>query len=109
MSYRKFLACSLLLLSAGFALNGCTSGQGNSGSGAQLSTITAAKKPTSTDLFYNATIQPITIDNIVSPADGTVTKINFNYGGFVTKGTTVITINASKLQEDFMSAVTAFL
>src|SRR3989338_5140242 len=107
MTYGKPLVFFLLFLLIGFALNSCKDQASSSGS--QIKTITAAKQPTSTDLFYNATIQPIKIDNIVSPTDGTVTKINFNYGGVVKSGTTIITITASKLQEDFMSAVTSFL
>src|SRR3989338_2817956 len=75
----------------------------------QTEIITAQKKSVITNLFYSGILQPITVDNVTSPADGVVRKINFVYGAKVKKGNVLIILVATKLQDDLRSAITAFL
>lgn len=105
MKYGKLF---FLLIIASMMLTAC-SDKTSKTSAAVQNTITASKQATSTDFYYNATIQPISVENVVSPADGIVKKIDFTYGGFVKNGATLVVIDASKLQENFLSAVTTFL
>lgn len=75
----------------------------------QVKTITATLRAVPTELFYSGTISPIEVQTITSPADGTVTKLNFKYGEIVLAGKLLMTISSTKLQQDYRTALTDFL
>lgn len=75
----------------------------------QMTTITAKLQSVPTNLFYSGTINPITVNTVICPADGTVTSINFKYGQIVQGGTLLMTVSSTKLQQDYRQALTDFL
>ncbi|MDF1796954.1 MAG: HlyD family efflux transporter periplasmic adaptor subunit [Coxiellaceae bacterium] len=72
--------------------------------------IVAAKKlPSSTHLYYNGTIAPIKTIAAISPADGRVAQLFFDYGGRIEKGQKLVSIDSQDLSEKFRTAISDFL
>lgn len=71
--------------------------------------IVAKMETPVTKLFFSGTLQPITTIPVVSPIDGRVEKIEFEYGSSVTKGKRLLTLNSTQLAEQFQQAVSDFL
>ena len=63
-------------------------------------TAVATMKTVPTELFYNGTVSPIDINNVSSPADGTIQQIHFKYGQKVKSGDLLLVISSSKLQDE---------
>ena len=72
-------------------------------------TVVAEKRSTSTHLFYNGTIAPIKTISALSPADGRVASMNFEYGGQIKSGQLLVTVDSQALAEKFRSAISDFL
>lgn len=71
--------------------------------------VTAVKRATSTHLYYNGTIAPIKTISAVSPVDGRIASINFEYGAQIKSGQTLVTIDSQDLADKFRSAISDYL
>lgn len=60
-------------------------------------------------LHFTGTIQPIHESSITSPADGTIDAVHYHYGQWVSKNTTVFTLNSPELQKLYHDTVTEYL
>lgn len=69
----------------------------------------AAAKPTTNTLFYAGVIQPLKTVAVVSPVDGIVDNIFFNYGAEVPAGKLLFTISSEKFQSDYRAALTQYI
>jgi HlyD family secretion protein len=104
----------LLFLWCGLALGilVCVSGchkQQKTGTTASASVITAQAKATVTALHFNGPLGPLSSQSILSPLEGRVTQVLFEYGQQINKGQAVITMDASKLAEEYRKTVSDFL
>ncbi|MDF1655641.1 MAG: HlyD family efflux transporter periplasmic adaptor subunit [Coxiellaceae bacterium] len=71
--------------------------------------VVAKKLPSSTHLFYNGTIAPIKTIAAISPADGRVANVFFDYGGRIEKGQKLLSIDSQDLSDKFRTAISDFL
>ena len=60
-------------------------------------------------LHYSGAVEPIASHAVISPVDGRVAKINFEYGRDVKKGVVIVNLNSDSLAEDFKKAVNDYL
>lgn len=72
-------------------------------------TIIAEAKPLTTTLHFKGTLAPIESQSVLSPTDGRITQIFFNYGQQIEKGQKLVAIDATKLSEEYRKTVTDFL
>ncbi len=76
---------------------------------AEVKTVTAKLKSVSTDLHFTGNIGPLSSQSVLSPLDGRVSEVLFNYGQQIQKDQPLISLDATKLSEDYRKAVTDFL
>jgi HlyD family secretion protein len=62
-----------------------------------------------TQLHFNGTLAPLSIQSVLSPLDGRVTQVLFEYGQHITKGQTLVLLDAVKLSEDYRKTVSDYL
>lgn len=74
-----------------------------------IKTFTAKKEPTTITLYFKGTIQPIRNVAVVSPTDGIIKQLNFEYGNLVNKGQSLVYITSERLQDEYRDTFTAFL
>lgn len=60
-------------------------------------------------LYYSGVLKPITMNSILSPVAGRVTKVYFSYGQFVKKGQALFAIDSSGLTQDFRKSIADYL
>src|SRR5689334_11240122 len=95
--------CIILLLLVG----GCEKKSANQN--AAFTVITAQAKSTTTDLHFKGTLAPLSAQPVLSPIDGRITHILFQYGQPVQQGQPLVTLDAGKLAEDYRKTVSDFL
>lgn len=103
---RHFLLCGLLavvLLVGGGCHKKTLKNAGN------FSVITAQPKSTVTSLHFSGTLGPISSQSVLSPLDGRITHVLFQYGQQIQKGQSLIMLDASKLAEDYRKTVSDYL
>lgn len=71
--------------------------------------ITVQLKSTVTALHFSGTLGPLTAVSVLSPLDGRITRVLFQYGQHIQKGKPLITMDASKLSDDYRKTVSDFL
>ena len=71
--------------------------------------VTVKKDVPKIALHFKGVIEPIQVFSVVSPFEGRLTKLNFNYGDTLKRGDIVATMSSLKLSEDFKKVVTDFL
>lgn len=71
--------------------------------------VVAEKRSVSTHLYYNGTIAPIKTDSAVSPVNGRVATMHFEYGAPIKKGQLLVTIDSADLSDKFRSAISDYL
>lgn len=100
------VVCGLL---AGILL--CTAGcsKKTENKSANSTIMTARAKSTVTSLYFKGTLGPLISQSVLSPLDGRITHVLFQYGQQIQKDQPLITLDATKLSEDFRKAVTDFL
>jgi HlyD family secretion protein len=104
--YRHYLLGNLLAV---LLLFGCHSNQDEQGAKDSKQVITVNKQPNIAHLYYNGVIKPIKDELIISPANGIVTKVNFQYGDTITKGQQLLTLNSIDLENEFREIFTSYL
>ena len=75
----------------------------------QLTIITAEMKASVTKLYYKGSLQPIKNVPVLSPVDGTITALHFNYGETIKKDQNLAIISSDKLANDYREAVSKYL
>lgn len=60
-------------------------------------------------LYFNGLVQPKSVRNVSSPAEGEIRKKSFRYGETVKKGDELMVIDSEKLQQEYQQALTEFL
>jgi HlyD family secretion protein len=73
------------------------------------SVVVAKPKSTITELHFNGTLGPLAAKSVLSPLDGRVTHIYFQYGQQIQKGQLLITLDATKLSEEYRKTVSDYL
>jgi HlyD family secretion protein len=99
--YMTSLFCLLLV--------GCHQSADKANKKPAVKTAVAQMKPVNTTLYFTGTVQPLSVHNVVSPADGVVTAMHFNYGGVVKRHIPIVKINSEKLEEDYNSKLATYL
>ena len=72
-------------------------------------TVTAKLQSHVTKLYYKGSLAPIKTSSVLSPVDGRITTLFFQYGDAIKKGQKLALINSTKLADDYRQAVTKFL
>ena len=67
----------------------------------QESIVTASLAKPVFSLYFNAIVEPIKNIPVLSPVDGNISSILFDYGRIVKKGSPIVTITSKSLSEDF--------
>lgn len=104
--WRVFLLCGLIS-GLFFLLAGCE--KKTTHPSTDYSIITVKPKSMITDLHFSGTIGPLTAQSVLSPLDGRVTRVLFQYGQQIQKDQPVVTLDATKLSENYRKTVTDFL
>lgn len=71
--------------------------------------VTAKLKSQNTVLHFSGIIDPLNSQSVLSPLDGRVSEVLFIYGRQIQKGQALISLDATKLSEDYRKAATDFL
>jgi HlyD family secretion protein len=71
--------------------------------------VTVKKQVTTTNLYYNGTIEPISTISATSPVDGRIAAMDFSYGQEIKKGQQLVSIDSQTLSTNFQSAVSDYL
>ena len=120
-NYKRQLARWIGCCAVGWVLSALGQGQASVAAPAKLAalqqvaaspalhTITVQPQTSSSKLFYNTTLSPLTTGTVLSPVDGTVVKIYFNYGSRVKAGQNLFALNSDKLADDYRQAIQDYL
>lgn len=103
--YHRIL--SAILMAGLLTLAGCSDKSAKSSATTRI--ITATPSQSETRLFYAGAINPLHVDNVVSPVDGVVQNLEFVYGDGVQENQFLMTIISSKSQDDYHSALTNYI
>lgn len=71
--------------------------------------ISVKKESYTTRLSFTGKLKPIQLISVLSPVDGRVATLTFDYGGHVKRGDRLLTINSPQLADDFKKAVNDYL
>lgn len=105
---RKYKQLFFILILAVF-LTGCPKKDEEPKKATGSTIITAQPKSMVTKLHFNGTLAPLEAHSVLSPLDGRVTKIQFEYGQHINKGQSIVLLDAVKLSEDYRKTVSDFL
>src|SRR3990167_4410392 len=75
----------------------------------QQTIVTAKAKSSVTSLYYKGTLQPIKTVSVLSPVEGRIETMLFQYGETVNKGQKLVTISSPKADDDYRQAVSKYL
>lgn len=96
-----------LLICALIGVTGCEKKTDKSAT--HFTVITVQPKSLITPLHFSGTLEPLSAQSVLSPFDGRVTKVLFQYGQQIQKNQPLITLDATKLSEDYRKTVSDFL
>lgn len=74
-----------------------------------ISIHTVTKSAPTTTLYYSGTISPLSKTPVISPIEGTVNEVHFDYGAMVEKQQLLFTIKSTGQKSDFQDALTNYL
>ena len=100
MEVVKKIGMLFLLLVAMLQLSSCGSSSQEADKKTQQVVDVIEKQPTVT-LFFRGVIQPIKIFSVVSPFEGRLTALHFQYGDTLKDGEIIAAISSEKLSDDF--------
>ena len=103
----KKIGMLFLLLIAMLQLSSCGSSQEADKKPQQV--VQVVKKQPTVTLFFRGVIQPIKIFSVVSPFEGRLTALHFQYGDTLKDGEIIAAISSEKLSDDFKKVVTDYL
>ena len=75
----------------------------------QATVVVAVKKPIVQSYFFHGEIKPIESSPVLSPINGVVKSIYFNYGAKVTKGQKLFALSSKSLRDKFNDDLDSFL
>jgi HlyD family secretion protein len=96
----------ILVLILSFFLSACGS---KSDAAKDSEIITAELKPITKTFYFNGIVKPLSEVHVTSPVEAVVEKKLFRYGQAVKEGELLVTINSSKLETDYHSALLGYL
>lgn len=99
---------TIIFFSVLLTLYGCTNKK-TSYRAKKTEIIVAQKKTLITALHFSGTLSPLYSYAVLSPTDARVTAVLFTYGQQITKGQTLIKIDATKIAEDYRKGVSDYL
>lgn len=99
----------LILLSCLFIIAGCSKSKNATPEQSEQQTLTIEKQTLSVPLYFSGTISPIDKTNVVSPVEGIVEDIFFQYGHPVKKSDVLADVVSEKMESDFHSAISDYL
>lgn len=103
----RILYSGLLLIS--LALTACQAGdQDQQASTQKTFTVPTASAPLD-PLYFNSFVEPLQLYKVISPAEGNVNKIQFDYGDTVAKGQPLLQIDADSVAQEYQAALTDFI
>lgn len=105
---RVMLAIGLLVVLAS-GLTACKKEQTQQAAAKKQTIITVKTQSVTKKLYFSGTIQPIQINTVVSPVDGTIRSMDFRYGHRVNKGHALVTIGSATLQKNYRDSLTSYL
>lgn len=62
-----------------------------------------------TNLYFSGTIAPLSVENVIAPIAGTISKIGFQYGQKIKSGQFLVDINSTEAQKNYREALTNYL
>ncbi|GEM_PF-887078 len=71
--------------------------------------VSVEKKSPKMSFYFRGVIEPIQVFSVISPFEGRLTQLNFNYGDTLKQGDIVAAMSSLTLSEDFKKVVTDFL
>ena len=98
-----------LIASASFLLAGCPSQSAVANTKTPAQVVIANPIHTTSHLFYSGTIAPLVTNNALSPVDGRITDVLFNYGDQIKKEQKLAVINSTQLADDYHQTINNFL
>lgn len=104
---RKIL--TLTLITCCLTLAACHRTKQNAPVAHGTKTMIVKMKQTGKTLYFAGTIKPFKTSMVVSPVDGTVSKLNFSYGGTVKKGQLLLAVQSSTQHTEYQDALTKYL
>ncbi|MCH9744321.1 MAG: efflux RND transporter periplasmic adaptor subunit, partial [Gammaproteobacteria bacterium] len=106
---KKRVLFTLVLLSLGMAvLSGCDK-KDEKKTAATLDVVTAKLSKPIMVLHYSGAVNPLTTNAVISPVDGRIAKLDFEYGRTVKKGAVIVSLSSDTLADDFKKAVNTYL
>lgn len=75
----------------------------------QMQIIVAKKQAVSSKLAYSGLIEPLTTQVVTSSEEGTIDKLNFQYGQPVKKDQLLFEVKSKKFQDDFVTIIKNYL
>lgn len=100
-----FLLCILLALS----LLACSKDEKKQSQTKTTHIITAKLKVPVKRYYFTGVLNPIEVRPVVAPVQGNIAHMNFEYGSWVKKGDTIVTIDSHTLAQDFRKAISDYL
>ena len=104
--FQKVSVLFLVILLSGFA--GCHSSSDRKKESVDQF-VTVKKKTPKVSLYFRGVIEPIKVFSVISPFEGRLTQLSFNYGDTLKQGDVIAAMSSLKLSEDFKKVVTDFL
>ncbi|MBS0351110.1 MAG: efflux RND transporter periplasmic adaptor subunit [Proteobacteria bacterium] len=98
----------LLAVIALICVSGCHK-KSNQPVNTKTTIVTAESRVTVIPLYFKGTLGPLSSQSVLSPLDGRITRMFFQYGQQINKNDPLISIEATKLAEDYRRTVTDFL
>lgn len=71
--------------------------------------VKAKKRISTTPLFFSGVIEPVSEVPVISPVNGHVTRLFFNYGKYVEKGQRLLTLSPEGLIDQYRKSVDSYL
>lgn len=103
----KYIKLSLILLTSVFLITACSKEKKKTAK--QENIVTVESKPVITTLSFSGTLKPHKQYSVVAPNAGTIESMNFKYGQKIEKGQVLFTLDSSKQEEQFESALSDYL
>lgn len=108
MSVWTQLPKTLAVACCGLVLSACPKFGGDK-TDTQQHMVIAKPVHTVSHLYYSGNIMPLVTTNALSPVDGRITEIKFNYGDEIKKDQVLAEINSTQLSDDYHQTINNYL
>lgn len=106
----KFSLCVALSTALACSVVGCkkNSDAAQAAKKNEVKLVTKLESPV-THLYYNGKIEPIKTISVLSPVDGRVSQLNFEYGQEIQKKQLLVNIDSQSLADKYRSSISSYL